>query len=86
AQGYTHLTDTLMGVKYRLNINKEPAVTRLDSYAGIGFAVPNQLAQLQLKDQAALTNQQQILTALGAKPDTLAPVSVLKVNTRAAKA
>lgn len=80
-QGYSHLTDTLMGVKYRLNANNSDPVAKLRSYAGIGFAVPNSLANLQLKDQAVLTNQQQILKTLGAEPNTLSPVKVLKVTT-----
>ncbi|WP_203641388.1 YfhO family protein [Levilactobacillus andaensis] len=84
SQGYTHLTDTLFGIKYRLNANKKPVVNELNSYAGIGFAVPDKLAHLKLADQQALTNQQRVLTALGAPKDTLAPVSVLKVTTKRA--
>lgn len=82
SQGSTHLSDTLMGIKYRLNANKSDPVNRLNSYAGIGFAVPQQLGHLQLDDQAALINQQRILDALGAPKDTLSPVRALKVTTK----
>ncbi|MFC6290520.1 YfhO family protein [Levilactobacillus angrenensis] len=83
-QGFTHLSDTLMGVKYRLNPTKHPVVNQLNSYAGIGFAVPNRLASLQLDDQNAMINQERVLTALGAAPNTLAPVTVLNVRTHRA--
>ncbi|WP_125580468.1 YfhO family protein [Levilactobacillus cerevisiae] len=84
SQGYSHLTDTLMGVKYRLNASNAEPVNLLDSYAGIGFAVPKKLGKLQLDDQAAMINQQRILAALGAKKNTLSPVDVLKVTTHRA--
>jgi uncharacterized membrane protein YfhO len=80
-QGYTHLTDTLMGVKYRLH---GTTVNRLNAYAGIGFAVPAELAHLQLDDQSAMVNQEWVLRALGAQPNTLSPVKVLRVKTHRA--
>lgn len=80
-QGYTHLTDTLMGVKYRLH---GTTVNRLNAYAGIGFAVPAELAHLQLDDQSAMVNQERVLRALGAQPNTLSPVKVLRVKTHRA--
>lgn len=83
-QGYTHVTDTLLGIKYRLNSYKTPPITALTTYAGIGFAVPDRLARVQLYDQDALTNQQKILTALGAQPNTLASASILNVSHRLA--
>lgn len=84
AQGSTSLTDTLLGVKYRVNVNRDPEVTKLPTFAGIGFAVPQQLVDLQLEDQNALGNQQRILTALGAPNDTLAHATVLDVSNRRA--
>ncbi|UIF29095.1 YfhO family protein [Levilactobacillus brevis] len=86
AQGYTHLTDTLFSVKYRLNANNRQPISKLDSYAGLGFAVPTKLADVQLRDQTALFNQQMILEALGAKPDTLARATVLDVTSHKASA
>lgn len=85
-QGYTHLTDTLLGIKYRLNADKRPAITAQSAYAGMGFAVPDRLAAVQLNDQAALSNQQKILTALGAPKETFAPATILKTQTRRATA
>ena len=86
AQGYTHLTDMLFSVKYRLNANNRHPITKLDSYAGLGFAVPTKLADVQLRDQTALFNQQMVLDALGAKPDTLARATVLGVTAHKASA
>ncbi|WP_024747492.1 YfhO family protein [Levilactobacillus namurensis] len=85
-QGYTHVTDTLIGVKYRLNAFKDPQITPLSSYAGLGFAVPAKLAKVQLNDQQALYNQEKVLRALGAPQNTLALTSVLNVSTRRATA
>lgn len=85
-QGYTHLTDTLLGVKYRLNAYKQQQITPLSAYAGLGFAVPAKLANVQLDDQQALTNQVKILDALGAKPNTLADAKILNVHTQRATA
>lgn len=84
-QGYTHLTDTLLGVKYRLNAGNTHPVTKLSAYAGIGFAVPKAMTDIQLNDQSAFYNQQRVLNALGAKRDTLDPVTVKSVATRRAK-
>jgi len=84
SQGYTSLSDTLMGVKYRLNAKHKDPVDRLDTYAGFGFAVPQKFGKLQLDDQAALINQQRILAALDAPKNTLAPVKVLSVTTHRA--
>lgn len=83
-QGYTHLTDTLLGVKYRLNAYKSQKVTPLTAYAGLGFAVPGKLAGVQMDDQHALENQQNILRALGAPRNTLAQGRILKVTTKKA--
>jgi len=84
AQGYTHLTDTLFSVKYRLNADNPHPVTKLNSYAGFGFAVPTKLADVQLRDQTALFNQQMILEALGAQPDTLVRATTMDISTHKA--
>lgn len=86
AQGYTHLTDTLFSVKYRLNADNKHPVTHLNSYAGLGFAVPNKLADVQLRDQTALFNQQMILDALGAQPNTFARATVMDISAHKATA
>ena len=84
-QGYTHLTDTLLGVKYRLNAAKTPPMNTLSTYAGLGFAVPNRLANVQLNDQDALNNQRKVLGALGADPQILAAASILNITNRPAR-
>lgn len=86
AQSYTHVTDTLLGVKYRLNAFKTPPINTLSTYAGIGFAVPAQVADLQLDDQNALNNQQHVLAAMGAQPNTLSPAGVISMTQHRATA
>lgn len=83
-QGYTHVTDTLLGVKYRLNSYKTPPITPLTTYAGFGFAVPERLGRVQLYDQDALNNQRKVLDALGAPANTLAAASILNTTQRRA--
>lgn len=84
AQGYTHLSDTLLGLKYRLYATHPESVNKLDTYAGLGFAVGDDFANLQLTDGNPIINQQHILSALGGNAQTLSPAKVVGVKTRRA--
>ncbi|MDQ7937354.1 YfhO family protein [Lactiplantibacillus sp. WILCCON 0030] len=64
--GLSPVTELLLGIKYNVNLRQDgDAQTRLNpSYVGFGFVVPNQLTQLNLKTQGAITNQEAILQQL----------------------